>query len=263
MTDSGGLHPADSGHPAVSVPCPRHRPALRLYGFPPAGAGADLYLSWPGRLPASVELAVIHLPGRGALTDRPSWTDPAQLSAALADLVASRPGPAAFFGHSSGALLAYETARRLQRSRRPTPLLLALSALPAPHTGAYRRGLVELATAEWGDRAKLLGEDIAPAVHTAGYEEAARVHTPLLADLLLLLHYRYRAEPPLDIPLALYGGSDDLLVPSSQLTHWNDLFTTPTVPCLFPGTHSYPATHSEQLLARLSKDLNTALGRAA
>lgn len=250
---------AGTGRPVVAVPCPRPRAALRLYCFPPTRLGSGLYRSWPGRLPESVELATIHLPGRGALADRPSWTDPWLLTAALADLVAAHPGPTAFFGHSTGAFLAHETARRLQRSRRPTPLLLALSGMLAPHTEAFRRLLTGAVTGALSPNTALLGGS-APA---ADPEEAARTYVPLLADLLLMLHYRYCEEPPLDIPLALYGGREDLLAPPGQLAAWNDLFTAPADPCVFPGAHTYPATHSDQLLARLSGDLNTALAQAA
>lgn len=117
----------------------RPRAAARLLCLPPAGCGASYYLPWTEHLPQTVDLYAVQLPGRGALPDQPSLTDPHHTATVLADLVHESDDhrPFALFGHSLGALLAYETTRALHRTRHRAPALLAVSALPAPHLDTW------------------------------------------------------------------------------------------------------------------------------
>src|SRR5689334_9345116 len=89
----------------------RPRPSLRLVCLPFAGGGASVYQSLARRLPHSIEVLAIQLPGREERTrEDPPASVPA-LAAACA--VAVRPYlnvPYALYGHCAGALLAYEVA---------------------------------------------------------------------------------------------------------------------------------------------------------
>ena len=90
------------------------RPALRLYCFPYAGAGHTVFQPWRALLTGDIELASIKLPGRGARFGEPHARSLVELAERLAAEIAeaSVEGEAfALFGHSMGALLAFETAR--------------------------------------------------------------------------------------------------------------------------------------------------------
>src|SRR3954464_10016357 len=89
-------------------------PPLPPFCFPYAGSGASIYRNWAPLLPADVEVRAVRLPGREEYLGERPFRRIAQaadlLSAALSrhlDL------PFAIFGHSMGALLGYEVARRL------------------------------------------------------------------------------------------------------------------------------------------------------
>src|SRR5262245_46733711 len=88
-------------------------PRLRLLCLPFAGGASSLYRSWPRALP-SIEVWPVELPGRGARMDEPPCADMTELcdglSAAI-DQVADL--PLALYGHSMGARIAFELARRL------------------------------------------------------------------------------------------------------------------------------------------------------
>ncbi|MFI1184283.1 thioesterase II family protein [Streptomyces sp. NPDC020799] len=196
----------------------------------------------------------VQLPGRGTRSGHPSITDPRNLIPSLADLLPIQdPRPFALFGHSVGALLAFETARQLRRTQRRIPDLLALSALPAPHLDAIASNVSAYLLGGVDGLTTLLGpiphELLADPSRLAAY-------TPVLADVLLALQHHHHDEAPLDTTLALYRGDADPIAPLDQLAAWNDLVTVPANPHLFPGGHQYPLEQTPALLQRLTKDLH-------
>ncbi|MEV5238393.1 thioesterase domain-containing protein [Streptomyces cinnamoneus] len=257
MTD----HDDTRSRPALTALSARPGAGLRLYCLPPAGAGASFYAPWVPHLPPDIELYGIQLPGRGVLTGQPLLTHPGEVFHALADVIHATDDtrPFAVFGHSTGALLAYETTRRLRRARCRLPALLAVSALPAPHRGVWHRQVVQGLAGEQTAFLDLLGplpsRALANARHTG---LLARAAVPLLADVLVSLQYRYLEEPPLDVPLAAYGGREDPLAAPEHLV-WDDLTTRPLPVRLFPGGHTYALEQAPALTARLCADLRDAI----
>src|SRR5215475_13946246 len=113
---------------------PNPRAAMRLFCFHYAGGSAQIFHSWPRRLPPSVEMGAIQLPGRGHRLSEPHIKRMAPLSRIIAqELLPYLGKPFVFFGHSLGALLCFETARSLRRENRPQPVHLFVSATEAPH----------------------------------------------------------------------------------------------------------------------------------
>src|ERR1041385_982226 len=87
------------------------RVKLRLFCFPYAGGGTNIYRSWAAKLPPQVDVCPVQLPGRGHRIREASYTNVPTLTKALAEAI--RPflnQPFAFFGHSMGAILAFELA---------------------------------------------------------------------------------------------------------------------------------------------------------
>jgi surfactin synthase thioesterase subunit len=112
---------------------PRAEARLRLFLFPYAGGSASLFRNWSGAFPSTVDVLPVQLPGR---EERIGETAFSQMEA-LADTVADAlfplvDRPAALFGWSMGAALAYEVARRWERLGR-IPDILIPAAHPAPH----------------------------------------------------------------------------------------------------------------------------------
>src|SRR3982750_485989 len=90
---------------------PRIDASVRLFCFPYAGGGTSIFHSWPGKLPPGVEVCAIQLPGRGRrLWEKPFSQMPALVSALTQELSDFLDRPFAFFGHSMGALIAFELA---------------------------------------------------------------------------------------------------------------------------------------------------------
>src|SRR5687768_11036475 len=97
---------------------PRPRPAarLRLFCIAHAGGGASVFRGWANALPGFAEVCPVQLPGREQRISERPFDRAEPLAEALADAVLRRADlPFAVFGHSNGALIGFELARRLDR----------------------------------------------------------------------------------------------------------------------------------------------------
>ena len=89
---------------------------LRLFCFPYAGGGAAVYRSWGGLLPREIQPCPVNLRGRGSrFTEAPLERLEAVTESLAEELAPHLDVPFAFFGHSMGALIAFELTRLLRR----------------------------------------------------------------------------------------------------------------------------------------------------
>src|SRR5206468_11829594 len=94
----------------------RTSPQLRLFCFPYAGAGASVFRNWKREFPQDIEICPIQLPGRESRAmERPMDSLSTIVESIVSEMTPLLHTPFAFFGHSMGALIAFETARELHR----------------------------------------------------------------------------------------------------------------------------------------------------
>ena len=222
--------------------------ALRLFCFPHAGGGVATYQSWAERLPRSIAVVPMRPP-------RPKKPDNmAELVAAWADAIQPYVDePFAFFGHSMGAVVAFEVARLLRRHNQAMPRLLVASGARAPQ---FRRGHVpppEPAEAEFIDALRRLQGTPPEVLENPGLMQW--ILPALREDAAIYRHYTYAEEPPLDCPIRAYGGTDDPNVSRAQLEAWGDQTTASFAVRVIPGGHFYLQTHSQEFFASLAQDL--------
>jgi medium-chain acyl-[acyl-carrier-protein] hydrolase len=110
----------------------------RLFCFPYAGGASNIYRGWGELLDRSVagglEVVAVELPGRASrFREAPYRTIAEAVAGAGSAIAPLLDRPFAFFGHSLGAVLAFELARWLRREGRPQPRQLFVSARRAPH----------------------------------------------------------------------------------------------------------------------------------
>src|SRR3954469_3637770 len=113
--------------------CPTPRPwaTTRLICFPHAGGSAVAYRSWTPS--PAVEVHAVQYPGRADRIREPFVTDARQMAKLIVAALAPRQDrPMALFGHSMGALVAYETALLLEAQGMP-PVHLFVSGTRPPH----------------------------------------------------------------------------------------------------------------------------------
>src|ERR1035437_4562561 len=231
--------------PAAWFPNLTTADAPRLFCFPHAagGAGHALALSGWAAVP-------VRLPGRESrLADAP-FERMGPLVAALASHIDSYlDHPFAFFGHSVGAVVAFELVRELRRRSRPLPKMLISSGARAPQ---FRRrhvpppapsheAFVEELRRLQGIPAEVLDD---PALMRA-------ILPALASDAALYRNYVYAEAPPLPIPVRAYGGADDPNVRRQHLDGWAEQTTASFAVRVFPGGHFYLTTAREPFLEAL------------
>lgn len=216
--------------------CRQRRPdaAVRLYCFPHSGGSAGEYVRWSDWLPG-IEVWGVQLPGRGPRLAEELYLRVDALVEAMVDSVAFRP-PFAFFGHSLGAVVAFETARALRDRGGPKPEALILSAYHAPHLPSTTPEVHRLPDEQlWPIVERQFGE-LSPELH----DDPEFRHLILAyhrADFEMIETYRHAEGPPLSIPLTVVGGTEDY--PEDMLKAWRRHTTGPFAMQLFTGDHFY------------------------
>jgi medium-chain acyl-[acyl-carrier-protein] hydrolase len=162
--------------------------------------------------------------------------------------------PFAFFGYSLGALIAFETARALRRTQRSLPDRLLIAACPAPQCNHAREPLVHRLS-EDRFRTELRRFQGTPEAVLANGELMEIVSPMIRADFEVLETYVAAAEPPLEIPIAAYGGLSDADVLSDELALWSEQTAAGFTLQFFPGDHFFLKTAAEPLLAAIRRDL--------
>ena len=225
--------------------------AMRLFLFPFAGGNASTFLPWQGLLGPRLELRIARLPGRGARLFEPPVAEMDELVARLTRAVTSLADrPFAFFGHSLGALVAFEVARQLRRAHRPGPVGLWVSGAEGPQTRAPRRRLHDLPDA---DLIEGLREYAGTPPEMLDDREMMELLLPgLRADFALNERYSYRPEPPLDLPIHVLLGDADPYVEPERAAGWALETSRPVRQYVYPGAHFFLYDHQRSITALLA-----------
>ena len=230
---------------------------LRLFCFPHAGGGSATFHGWAQRLPASVAVCPVRLPGRESrLSEAPFLRMPHLVEALVEAIRPYTAQPFSFFGHSMGAGVAFELARALRRLDLPAPRRhLRLRRTRAPQFRRNWSPPPDPSDSALLDELRRL-EGVPPEV--LDNPEVLRVVLPSLrADAALYRNYVYEAEPPLSCSLHVYGGTDDPNITREHLQGWNEQTTAACTLRLFPGGHFFLQTAQADFLAALAADLQT------
>ncbi|MFF3468941.1 thioesterase II family protein [Streptomyces sp. NPDC001984] len=228
--ETAGLAPRDAG--------------VRLYVFAHAGGSGLMFQDWPARFPSGWRVTAVDAPGHGTLMRQPPLTDGDALVGHFLDRLGPEldgcEAPFAFFGHSMGALVAYELTRRLLAGGRTAPVWLGLSACGAPRPDAPP---VPIRTNELSDEelrrrvARLGGTPAKVLDHPGLWRHFAPV---IRADLRLVESWRPApAGTLLPVPVSVFGGARDEAVGLDGLTRWAQRCERILAVHVFPGGHFY------------------------
>ncbi|MEL6138261.1 MAG: alpha/beta fold hydrolase [Cyanobacteria bacterium J06626_23] len=203
----------------IVCPYPRSRPQLRLFCFAYAGGSAWIFRTWAEKLPEAVEVCAIELPGRGKRMLEPAFANLSALLRALGpEMLPYTDIPFACFGHSLGALVAFELCRWLRRTVQLTPAHLWVSAARAPHLTADRPTMHALPEPEF--IAELKRYNGTPAAVLNNAELMGLMLPTLRADFTVLETYRHQPDATLACPLTGFWGEADEIVSQSEVAAW-------------------------------------------
>jgi surfactin synthase thioesterase subunit len=213
----------------------------RLVCLPYAGGNGTIYESWTKWLPPEVELWAPDLPGREhRMLDAPV-ADMELLVGGLTDELRPDDRPTTLFGHSFGALVAFEVARRLQRDARPVRCLVA-SGMSAPRTLPDRPAPTDAEI-----HASLRSHGVAPEEFFRQPELLELVMPGLRADYRMAMGYRYSPGPELSAQVYALGGTADPAVPAAGLAAWAEEATGGCRTRMWPGGHMYLLHQAEDV----------------
>lgn len=225
-----------------------------LVCLPFAGAGASFFRKWRPPEPERLTVLPVQLPGREERFADPLHTDVDEAVEELSPWVLSQIRDAertAVFGHSFGAALAYELARRLAEDG-VAVFRLFVSGAPGPRDRRVERlsGLDDAAFLEGLRRA-------------AGYRHPAMDHPEMLEIMMPALradaamHERYRPAhaEPVDFPITTLRGRDDGLVSAAETAQWARETKAEFNAVELDGPHMYLTDHTDVLLRAIAREL--------
>jgi medium-chain acyl-[acyl-carrier-protein] hydrolase len=227
-----------------------------VLALPYGGGGRHAYRSWTPYLGPKWDVITPCLPGREVNYRQTPLTSIQDLCRWLAnDLRDHAEDIVAVFGHSMGALLAFELVRSLRRSTGWQPPCLIVSGHGAPHTtGDTGQPLHTLPSPLLLNRLRSLSGLAQPFDHNLS-ELWELIEPTMRADLQAAETYRFQPAEPLDCPLLALGGTSDPGVTESRLAAWQEHTNGPFAIRRFPGNHFYFEANPQEFVAELRLQL--------
>ncbi len=227
-----------------------------LFCLPYAGGSAAVFRDWSEHIPPELALHPVQLPGRGERLRESPFTSLTLLVPALAQaLLPSLDRQFSLFGHSMGALVAFELAHYLRQEFDLRPARLFVSGYRAP-----------MLPQRWNPVHNLPEEALVNHLRDHGGTPEAILAVPelmeillpsLRADFAICETYSYSERRPLDCPITAFGGKQDNLVSEAELSGWARLTASEFRLKMFAGDHFYLNFHRAELLEEITFDLRT------
>lgn len=192
---------------------------IRLFCFPYAGSSSAIYRPWGRELPREIQLVPAVLPGREFRVREPAFTRVEPLIETLTrEITPYLDKPFAFFGHSMGAIVSFELARRLRTEHRVEPDHLFVSGRRSPRVPRRDPYIHDLPDAEFFEELERLNGTPREVLE---HQELMEILTPMLrADFALCYSYTYIPGEPLRCPITVLGGTQDKENPGDELKTW-------------------------------------------
>lgn len=193
---------------------------------------------------------VVHYPGRGsrhAETPIGSLTDLVEEIAGAIPPLLDR--PFGFFGHSYGALTAFETARLLRRRTLAQPAVLFASACKAPHASPRHSPLHLLSDEEFLKALREFNGLPSEVLDEPGMVDL--ILPGLRADFAALETYTYRTEDPLGYPILALGANNDQRVNRDELDAWEQQTKLHFERRLLEGGHFFIHSDPDAVIATI------------
>ncbi|MCV3244042.1 amino acid adenylation domain-containing protein [Mesorhizobium robiniae] len=230
-------------------------PSYRIICFPHGGGGVQSFRTWSGYLPDDVELICLDLPGRGKRAEEAAIRSMDVLVPMVTEALRGYSDrPFVFFGHSVGALVAYEIARSLEKARRPSPFHVVVSAHKSAVVPADEPPMYRYVDDKLTDVVRILG--LVPK-ETLANEELLHnfILPPLRADFELAETYDRDLPTPINATITAMGGVQDETINANDLDEWRRLTTSRFARIMFDGDHFYTHSMTAEVVSTLLREV--------
>ena len=243
---AGGTTDQQTSHRWTICAEPRPLAAHRLYCFPQAGGSPAEFTHLSRSASPDLEVQVVVLPGRANRIRESPYDDLGTLIDALARELCPKT-PYAIFGHSLGALIAYEYTRAVIARGLPQPSHLFVSGhvgpadySPLPPTSH----LDDAAFLRWFTKTFSVASGV-----VEDPELLALVVPYLRADIALQRSYRPVLGQPIDVPIVAFAPVDDGI--TTKMRSWERETTGAFTWVEVAGDHGYLLSRGPEVLREI------------
>ncbi|HJT95288.1 MAG TPA: alpha/beta fold hydrolase [Mycobacterium sp.] len=225
----------------------------KLYIFPHAGGSAQYYIPFADAFTSDIKRIAVQYPGQRGIHDLGSFGGIPDLAERVSQMLSpldQSDGGVAFFGHSMGALLAFDVARRFEAAGRPI-VALFVSACAAPgrigdeYIPESDRGLLSAVSEMTGaDPEFLLNEEFAAKI------------LPTLRGLRAIANYECPPEVTVSCPIHAFLGDDDEVATYEKVVPWAARTTSEFTVRVFTGHHFYLNDHLPELVSDIEDKIS-------
>jgi surfactin synthase thioesterase subunit len=226
---------------------------LRLFCFHCAGSSAGAFRSWVAHARPMVRITAVQLPGReGRFGETPLMDMGVLIERMGPHLQPYMDRPFALFGHSLGALVAFELARWLRVMRWDAPAHLFVASRPAPQLADHRPALDLLPPAEL-----LRGLEHYGGIDPQLLNEADMgwFLPTIRADFRLNRLYRHESQVALPVAITAFNGSDDPFCSHSEIAGWGVHTSRSFRIHTLPGAHFFLRSQYPDIMTHILKSL--------
>jgi medium-chain acyl-[acyl-carrier-protein] hydrolase len=238
--------------------CPQPNPSasLRLFCFPYAGGSSYSFRSWTKKLPKTIEVCSVELPGRGIQISSHLLKHIEPLVQAIeGEILPYLNKPFAFFGHSLGGLISFELVHLLDRKYNLQPVYLFVSGCRAPQINNIKPPIHNLPESDFLNEIRRFN----------GTPEAVLKNPELMEMLIPILRsdftiwesYTYTQKSPLKFPITVFGGWQDPEVSLEELEAWKEQTNTSFSLKMFPGDHFFIHSSESFLLEHIAQKVHS------
>lgn len=219
-----------------------------------------MFRDWVKYIPSQIELIAIQLPGRENRFHEEPIKKTGKAVNEISNILESYfDKPFAFFGHSMGALLSYETARSLAENNKNIPEHLFVSGRSSPNTVRKKSPIHHLPEdlffreiQKYGGLPKEILDDA---------EMRSFFFPTLRADLEMCEKYTYNKTTALNIPITVYNGLADEGVNPSEKNGWEDMTEMHCEIKYFAGGHFFFRDSAGDFFRQFRTDLENLISK--
>jgi surfactin synthase thioesterase subunit len=226
----------------------------KLYIFPHAGGSAEYYVRFANAFTGDIKRIAVQYPGQRGSHDLGSFTSIPDLADRVCQMLSpldQSDGEVAFFGHSMGALLAFDVARRFEAAGSPIAALF-VSACAAPgrigseYIPESDRGLLDAVSEMTGANPEFLQNE----------QFAAKI-LPALRGLRAIANYECPPDATVSCPIYAFLGDDDEVATYERVAPWSERTTAEFTARVFPGHHFYLNDHLPELASDIEDKISS------
>ncbi|WP_433684501.1 thioesterase II family protein [Nocardia sp. CA-119907] len=233
-------------------------PRRQLLCFPPGGGSVTAYRALAERLDDGIAVVAVQYPGRQDRLGEPAIDDMDTLVDRIVEQVLDQ-GPVqqlSLFGHSMGATVAFEAARRLERKGQPLTTLF-VSGRPAPTF--VEPGRLHLGSDDdlIGDLERLATDPASVRILREEPSLAELVLPAVRSDYQAIETYRYREGAALSCDVSALVSTDDPTMTPEQARDWREYTRGSFAHTVFPGGHFYLDDKVSEVADLIARTLQT------